>query len=115
MFWFLLLALLLLIVKLVQFKFSYWKRLGVPFEQPIFPFGNAYGIGDKFHVSDITARLYNKLKVHKAPFVGFFLFFRPVVLVTDFEFAKRVFLKDSAYFLDRGNYYNEEDGDYLEA
>jgi cytochrome P450 family 6 len=84
--------------------------MGVPFEEPIFPFGNVYGVGDKYHLAEITEKLYNKLKVHKTPFIGYYSFLRPVVLVTELEFAKKVFLKDSAYFLDRGNFYNEEDG-----
>lgn len=40
--YFLLISTLLLAVTFVKRKFSYWKRMGVPFEQPIFPFGNVY-------------------------------------------------------------------------
>lgn len=84
--------------------------MGVPCEKPNFIYGNVQGVGKKYHLSDITMRIYNNLKDYKTPFVGYYSFLSPIVLVTDFNFAKTVMLKDSAYFLDRGQFYNEEDG-----
>lgn len=103
-------VILALLLYFVKRKFSYWKDMGVPFEKPVFPFGNIKGTGRDFHLSMIMTRLYEKLKSHGTPFSGMFFFFSPVALVTSLDFAKTVLVKDAASFTNRGIYYNEEDG-----
>lgn len=94
----------------VKRKYSYWKDMGIPFEEPSFPYGSIKGIGKVFHPSMIMTRIYHKFKSAGTPFVGIFFYFSPVVLVTSLDFVKTVLVKDAANFLDRGLYYNEEDG-----
>lgn len=106
------LAILALIVFLIKRKFSHWKNMGIPYEDPVFPYGNIKGIGREFHIITIMSRLYHKLKSLETPFVGIFFFFSPVVLVTSLDFVKTVLVKDASYFTDRGQYYNEDDGKY---
>lgn len=95
---------------LIKKRYSYWKDMGVPFEEPIFPYGNIKGIGKDFHSHQIMKRIYNKCKASGAPFAGMYFYFQPIVLAMSVDFVKTVLVKDSAVFCDRGNYYNEDDG-----
>lgn len=106
-----LVAALTLALFFVKRKYSYWKDMGVPYEEPVFPFGNLKGIGKKFHQSVIMDRLYIKMKSAGNPFCGIFFFLSPVVLVTSLDFVRTVLVKDASYFIDRGAYYNEDDGE----
>lgn len=105
----LLLVIFGLVVYFIKRKYSYWKEMGVPFEEPSFPFGNTKGTGKKFHFSTVMTRVYNKFKSQDSPFCGIFFFMSPVVVVTSLDFVKTVLVKDAANFIDRGAYYNEVD------
>lgn len=105
-----LVAILVLALYFVKKRYSYWREMGVPFEKPIFPFGNIKGIGKDFHSHQIMKRIYNKCKASGAPFCGMYFYFSPIVLALTTDFVKTVLVKDSAVFCDRGNYYNEDDG-----
>jgi cytochrome P450 family 6 len=94
----------------VKKRYSSWKELGVPYEEPVFPFGNIKGIGKEFHSHQIMKRIYNKCKASGAPFCGMYFYLTPLVLALTTDFVKTVLVKDSAVFCDRGNYYNEDDG-----
>lgn len=85
--------------------------MGVPFEEPTFPYGNIKGVGRDLHISTIMGRVYNSLKSFDSPFVGMFFFFTPVVLATSLDFVRAVLIKDASNFIDRGTYYNEKDGE----
>ena len=106
----LLAAALTLVYYFLKQKLNYWKKLGVPYEDPTPPYGNLQGIGKKAHISKILADLYHRMKSAGSPFCGIYFFFSPVVLATSLDFVKAVLVKDSAYFINRGNYYNEDDG-----
>ena len=105
------LVILALSVYLIKRKFSYWKDMGIPYEEPVFPNGNLKGVGRELHISTIMDRLYYSLKSVGKPFVGAYFYLSPVVVVTSLDFVKTVLVKDANYFTDRGNYYNEEDGE----
>lgn len=106
----LIVTILAILCFLVKRKYSYWKDMGIPYEDPIFPSGNIKGVGRELHITTILGRLYHKLKSFEIPFVGIYFYFSPVVLVTSLDFIKTVLVKDASYFTDRGTYYNEEDG-----
>lgn len=98
-----------LLFLLIKQKYSYWKKLGVPFIEPEFPFGSLKGVGRDHHQSVIMTRLYHALKSLGTPFVGMYFFLSPVVLVTSLDFVKTILIKDSWNFIDRGQYFNEDD------
>lgn len=104
-------SILALAFYLVKKRYSYWKHMGVPYEEPIFPYGNIKGIGKDFHSHQIMKRIYNKCKPSGAPFCGMYFYLQPIVLAMSVDFVKTVLVKDSAIFCDRGNYYNEDDGE----
>lgn len=93
---------------LIQKRYSFWLRRGVPFIKPIFPYGNLKDVGKKFHSCELLMRFYNENK-HRGPFVGLYFFFSPVVLLTDLNLIKNVMSKDFAVFHERHFYHNEKD------
>lgn len=104
-------AILALAVYFVKKRFAYWKDMGVPYEAPIFPHGNIKGIGIELHPFEVMRRIYTKCKPSGAPFCGMFYYLKPVVVVLSLDFIKTVMVRDSTVFCNRGNYYNEEDGE----
>lgn len=103
-------VILALLIYYLKRKYLYWRDMGIPYEEPLFIYGNLKGAGTEFHLCQVLQKLYNKLKSFGAPFSGVFFFFSPVVLVTSLECAKNILVRDFAYFVDRGSYYNEDDG-----
>ncbi|KAH8299851.1 hypothetical protein KR044_006895, partial [Drosophila immigrans] len=93
----------------VRTRLSYWSRRRISHERPSFPMGNMKGFRKTRHFKDILTPLYERFKITGAPFVGFYMMMRPVVLVLDVEMAKQVLIRDFANFEDRGMYHNERD------
>lgn len=92
----------------IQRRYSYWKRLNVPYIQPTFPFGNLKQLGKTMHASKLFEKFYNELK-GLGPFGGLYFFINPTVLATDLDFVKNVLIKDFNHFVSRGVFYNEKD------
>ncbi|XP_058122529.1 probable cytochrome P450 6a23 [Anopheles ziemanni] len=100
-------ACLTIFVALVK-RFQYWKDRGVPQSKPHLIFGNMREVNKTLHIAEGLQQLYNELK-GKHPVGGFYIFTKPVALITDLELLRCVFVKDFEYFHDRGTYYNERD------
>lgn len=107
---FVILALILftLLYILIKRRQTYWQRLGVPYVEPEFFYGNSKGIDKTIHHSEIWRNHYFKLK-EKGPVVGFYLYTEPVAMITDPELMKRIYVTDFDYFTNRGFYINEKD------
>ena len=85
-------------------KHQYFANLGIPYEPGYFPFGSwktwkvFMGQGSLFQIPDEIFDNYPGQKVF-----GYFKpFGRPVLVIKDFELAKRVMVKDFDHFVDRG-------------
>lgn len=89
-------------------KFSYWEKLGFPSVAGKFPFGSVRGMGTKIHFSELLQKFYGENK-GKAPAVGFYLLTQPVLLPTEPELVKDIFVRNFDSFHDRGFYFNEKD------
>ncbi|XP_047097787.1 cytochrome P450 6k1-like [Schistocerca piceifrons] len=91
-----------------QRGYQHWKRKGVPYEEPTFPFGNLGRslLGQKYY-GDVLRDLYEKAKGKR--FIGFYSILRPVLLVRDPELIRRILIKDFASFHDRGVYLDDEE------
>ncbi|XP_055312119.1 cytochrome P450 6a8-like [Sitodiplosis mosellana] len=100
-------ALICLAFFYVKRKFNYWKRNGVPFVVPKFPFGNLQVIQRKDHLSQRLATFYRERK-QDAPMLGIYFFLSPVLLVNDLDLIRHIFIKDFQYFQNRGTFYNEK-------
>ncbi|XP_058055541.1 probable cytochrome P450 6a23 [Anopheles bellator] len=92
---------------LILKRYQYWTDRGVPQAQPEFLIGNVRNVRRTVHLAVRFQEIYNEVK-GKHPFGGFYMFLKPVALITDLELLKCVFVKDFQYFHDRGNYYNEK-------
>lgn len=91
----------------VKRKHNFWKRLGVPYIEPEFFYGNSKGIDKTIHHSEIWRNHYFKLK-DKGPVVGFYLYTEPIAMITDPELMKRIYVEDFDYFCNRGFFLNEK-------
>ncbi|CAD7083748.1 unnamed protein product [Hermetia illucens] len=98
----------LVLVLWMEQKFTYWRQLGVPYEEPDFFYGNLKGVDQYQHDGLLTQKFYEKFK-GKGPFVGVYFFLKPVAIPTDIELVKNILIKDFNFFHDRGLYYNERD------
>ncbi|XP_037887564.1 probable cytochrome P450 6a13 [Glossina fuscipes] len=88
--------------------YSYWSKLGVPHEKPLFFLGNMKGLGHNYHWTDINRRIYRKFK-DSSPIAGLYPFLDKAVIVMDLDLIKNILIKDFKYFSDRGIFHNERD------
>lgn len=90
----------------VQYAYSYWKRRGVPYLKPKFPFGAfAKGFLQKISIDDQIKEIYD---LSTEPFVGVYSLITPVLLIRDPELIRTILIKDFASFPHRGWYVNED-------
>jgi cytochrome P450 family 6 len=96
-----------------KYSYSYWKKKGVVYLEPSFPFGN---MGDAMLQRKSSGLIfqdfYNKLDGHELG--GTFSFSRPTLIVREPEMIKNILVKDFAHFHDHGAYFDEV-GDPLSA
>ncbi|KAF7988575.1 hypothetical protein HCN44_001148 [Aphidius gifuensis] len=81
--------------------FSYWKNRGVVFETPVPLFGNVLEFYKPWKISpgNIIKNLYDKYSNY--PYVGFFLYDEPCLLLRDREIIKRILTRDFKFFTDK--------------
>lgn len=86
----------------VKHLYSYWKRVGVKYLEPTFPFGN-FGptIFQKKTAGELVADIYRE---SREPFIGIFGALRPTLVVRDPKIIRSIFIKDFQHFVDRGVY-----------
>ncbi|XP_033155124.1 probable cytochrome P450 6a20 [Drosophila mauritiana] len=106
----LLIGVLTFVAWYVHQSFNYWKRRGIPHDEPKIPFGNTSELMKTVQLSDIFKRTYNKYKNKTdGPFVGFYMYFKQMVVVTDIDFVKTILIREFDKFHDRGVFHNERD------
>lgn len=86
----------------------YWRRRGIPYEEPAFLLGNIKDVGTKRHLYEPLREVYDKFK-GSGPFCGFFLLVQPVAMVLDLDLAKNILIKDFHHFDNRGVFHNPRD------
>lgn len=89
--------------------YTHWKRRGIEYIKPEFPYGNirnqfskAMSFGDQFTL------FYNYFKSKGAKGGGVFMFVRPVFMPIDLELIKNILQKDFNHFVNHGMYVNED-------
>lgn len=86
----------------VKQSYSYWKRMGVKYVEPTFPFGNFGPTVFQNKVGgELIAEIYHS---SQEPFIGAFGALRPLLIVRDPKLVRSIFIKDFQYFVDRGVY-----------
>lgn len=88
-----------------QWKYTFWRRLGIPYLKAKFPMGcisnpltNPTQLGVDF------ANWHMKLKMSGYKYGGVFMLCVPVLVVTDLELIKNVLVKDFSHFMGHGLY-----------
>ncbi|KAL6258451.1 hypothetical protein P5V15_010407 [Pogonomyrmex californicus] len=84
-----------------SYKLNYWKRRGVEFLPPHRIFGNfkdavLFRSAPGWHIGDL-----HKMARSNAPFVGFYIFHKPCLLLRDPEIIKYFMIRDFDNFSDR--------------
>lgn len=80
----------------VQNAFSYWKRRGIPYIKPTFPFGNS---GEIFLQTTSVAETLQKLyESTTEPVLGYFSSVIPALLVRDSKILQNILIKDFSNF-----------------
>lgn len=76
----------------VKNSFSYWKRKGIPYKAPSFPFGNfSKSSLQKTSIGEELANIYNE---SSEPVVGLYTFLKPALLIRDPKIIKEILVKD---------------------
>lgn len=106
-----LLAALIIICTSVYFyatlhTYAYWRKRGVKFIEPTFPFGN-FGptFRQKLSLGEVVQKYYNSTT---EAFVGIFVAFNPTLVICDPELARTILIKDFQHFHDRPIVIDEE-------
>nr|DAB41789.1 TPA_inf: cytochrome P450 CYP332A31 [Mamestra configurata] len=82
-------------------NYGYWKKRGVPYEEPKLFFGNlSFLMRRSFW--DVFYDLSKKYKKHD--YFGIFLSWKPLLILNSKELAKKILVKDSESFQDRYSY-----------
>lgn len=89
-------------------RLSYWKRRGIPHDQPHFIYGNMFGIQTEKNFHELLRDYYMKYK-HSKPFVGFYMMASPDAMILDLDLIKSILIKDFHNFNDRYHFFNERD------
>ncbi|XP_055693817.1 probable cytochrome P450 6a17 [Lutzomyia longipalpis] len=81
-------------------RLRYWKERGVPYIEA----------NSNFTKNPVTSFVADyvelKKRAGKFPFIGIYDYTVPMAMITDLDFAKKVLVKDFAYFKDRVDYTN---------
>ncbi|KAI7815466.1 cytochrome p450 [Rhyzopertha dominica] len=93
-----------------QWKYTFWKRLGVPYLEPKFPLGCVSNpLTNQTQLGVDFANWYKRLKRRGCKYGGVYMLCVPVLVITDLELIKKVLVRDFAHFMDHGFYANEKD------
>lgn len=87
-----------------KYTFGYFKSRGIPYDEPIIPWGNAKGVGETIHPGHFIKKFYDKYKPTGAKVCGVYFTTSRAVVALDIDLVKSVFVKDFANFNERGSY-----------
>lgn len=92
---------------ILKYIYTYWRRMGFPELPPNIPLGCLSPV-----VRTQTKSLGENLRdIHLnnpgVPYLGIYMFFRPVLLIRDPKLVKRILITDFDHFHDRGMHCNE--------
>ncbi len=99
---------LLIVFGYFKYSFQYWKKRGVPHDEPSFPSGNLRGLGRTLELYEILKKTYDKFRASGAKYCGMYFLSHPILLLLDLQLIKNVLIKDFANFDERGIFYNED-------
>lgn len=91
----------------LRYLYTYWSRHGFDYFEPNFIFGNLKRSALlKISIAEDIKRIYDG--IGDKPFKGFFMFWRPALMLKDLDLMKQIAVKDFDYFQSRGFYFDEK-------
>lgn len=103
------LPLLLIIYIYTKWAYSYWKRRGVYYIEPEFPYGNVKNFVKRFEfVGDTFRKHHEQFKSRGIKGGGYFMFFKPIFMAVDLDLIKNILQKDFDHFVNHGRYFNKK-------
>ncbi|KAF2886646.1 hypothetical protein ILUMI_19527 [Ignelater luminosus] len=88
-------------------NFNHWKNKSIQYVKPMLLFGNIFKVLTfQRSIGQFLWELYNNTKL---PFIGFFVFDKPFLLIRDPEIIKSCLITDFEYFDDRSITENRKD------
>lgn len=81
-------------------NYGYWKKRGVPYEEPTMFFGNLSFLM-RSSVSEAFRALNEK---NKRDYLGIYLSWKPTLIIQSKEYARQILVKDNDCFMDRYSY-----------
>lgn len=98
------------VITLFRWRYTFWKRIGLPSTVPKIPFGDMKEcFSGKKHPGEVVTDIYNRAKAEKHRHIGAFVATAPVYIPVDPEIIKHIVQKDFNCFPDRDSYVNERD------
>lgn len=92
-----------------RWVYGHWKRRGIPYIEPSFPFGNFENpVKRKRAIGYLFKDLHDELKAKGHKYGGIYTFAKPSLLIIDPEIVRSILTKNFQHFTDRGLYYNEK-------
>lgn len=106
----LLVLLVAIVYKFLQWKYNFWLRQGVPHLKPhSWIVGNLRGVG-RHNVAEYIGSVYTEIQKQDIfGIAGFYFFTEPALLANDPQLIRLILTKDFEYFHDRGVFVNEKD------
>ncbi|XP_055303436.1 probable cytochrome P450 6a13 [Sitodiplosis mosellana] len=103
-------ALLILVTTLVyvyvKWRYTYWSKLGVPYPEPVFFFGNVLeAFTMSSHISSLCEKWYNNYPTY--PYTGYYKLLNPAINLRDPDLIKDVLIKDHFSFHDNEQHFNK--------
>nr|QZM07481.1 cytochrome P450 monooxygenase CYP6TC1 [Lasioderma serricorne] len=94
---------------ITNYSYNYFKRKGIPYIQPTFPFGNGWELfSGKKHSTFIFKEFYDVFKKMGAQIGGIYTLTSPTLVTIHLDIVRTIIVKDFDYFNSAGGYYNEE-------
>lgn len=88
----------------IQYSYSYWKRRGIPYIEPSFPFGTfKKTLLQRSLLAEELKEMYEKTT---EPFIGLYSLLRPLILIRDPAIIRDILIKDFSSFKNRGWHVN---------
>lgn len=79
----------------VHQNFTYWKRRGIPHDPPQLILGNTRELMKTLQLAELIKQTYVKYKNKtNGPFVGFYVYIKKFVIITDIDFVKTVLIRE---------------------
>lgn len=92
-----------------KWAYSYWKRRGVYYIEPKFPYGNAKPIVKREEFfGDTFSKFYKHFKSLGLKGGGIYTILKPTFVPVDLELIKNVLQKDFNHFRNHGRYANKK-------